>query len=285
LRSFSTLTFVGTREQKTCVAPLFVGSCAELRVSFRSFLKFFDDHDAEDAFQATFLVLLVKAGTLRIDQTLGPWLHAVAYRTAPNSRRTSTRRRSVERAAAVQAVTPVRPESFMLELEVNELGGLLHQAIRELPTRFRSAVLLCDFEGLSYLEAAVWLGIPLGTLQSRLGRARRRLRDQLNRQSTISPAMGSRTRLSRQQLGQLVDVDESAANSVATDGSSGGKLDRSPIGSGGDCLKFDRGAGDGRFTSHRKIEAHRDSGASCDSRDLGWRHHAPESNVRRPWLE
>ena len=66
-----------------------------------------DNHNAEDAFQATFLVLLTKAGTLRIRQTLGPWLHAVAYRTALASRRMSARRRSIERAVAIQALIAV----------------------------------------------------------------------------------------------------------------------------------------------------------------------------------
>ena len=94
-------------------------------------------------------------------------------------------------------------ESFTAELEAKELGGLLHQAIMELPMRFRSAVVLCDFEGLSYLDAAASLGIPLGTLQSRLGRARRRLRERLSRRGTISLATTPRPGLSG---GNLVNL-------------------------------------------------------------------------------
>lgn len=148
-----------------------------------------DDHDAEDAFQATFLVLLTKAETLRVRQSLGTWLYAVAYRTALNSRSISIRRRSVEHAAAARAVKAAHPESVTAELEVKELAGSLHQAIMELPARFRAAVVLCDLEGLNYLEAAASLGIPLGTLQSRLARARRRLRERLSRQGTALPAL------------------------------------------------------------------------------------------------
>jgi RNA polymerase sigma factor (sigma-70 family) len=151
----------------------------------------FDDHDAEDAFQATFLVLLMKASSLRVRQTLGPWLHAVAYRTALNCRSTSTRRRSVERAAAATALTANRPESFTAELERDELGGAIHQAIMELPARFRAVVVLCDLEGLGYVEAATSLKIPLGTLQSRLARARRILRDKLTHHGAILPAVTS----------------------------------------------------------------------------------------------
>jgi RNA polymerase sigma factor (sigma-70 family) len=151
----------------------------------------FDDHDAEDAFQATFLVLLSKAGSLRIRQTLGPWLHAVAYRTALNCRSMSTRRRCVERAAAAMAVRANRPESFTAELERDELGAAIHQAIMELPTRFRTVVVLCDLEGLGYVEAAASLKIPLGTLQSRLARARRILRDKLTHHGAILPAITS----------------------------------------------------------------------------------------------
>ena len=150
-----------------------------------------DDHDADDAFQATFLVLLTKAGTLQVRQTLAPWLYAVAYRTALNSRSMSTRRRAVEGEAATLGARAVHPDTFAADLERDELREMLHQAIMELPVRFRSAVVLCDLEGLSYLEAAASLRIPLGTLQSRLARARRMLRERLSRRGAIVPAIGS----------------------------------------------------------------------------------------------
>ena len=141
-----------------------------------------DDHDAEDAFQATFLVLVRKAPSLRVRQTLGPWLYAVAHRVGMSTRTASARRRAVERTAWNRALKDgwSRPSERLSEME--ELVGLLHQEIVLLPERLREAVVLCDLEGLSYLKAAAQLNVPLGTLQSRLSRARRRLRARLVQQ-------------------------------------------------------------------------------------------------------
>ena len=82
----------------------------------------------------------------------------------------------------------MQTNAFAAERELHELGGLVHRAIMELPARFRSAVVLCDLEGLSYLEAAASLRVPLGTLQSRLARARKRLRDRLTVKGTAVPS-------------------------------------------------------------------------------------------------
>jgi RNA polymerase sigma factor (sigma-70 family) len=148
-----------------------------------------DEHEAEDAFQATFLVLLRKAGSLRVRKTLAPWLHDVACRTALNSRRASARRRSVGLAVAANSRRPNQGESIAAELERRELSGFLHQAIAELPSRHRSAVILCDLDGLSYLEAAATLRVPVGTLQSRLARAREKLRAKLTQRGVTCPAL------------------------------------------------------------------------------------------------
>jgi RNA polymerase sigma factor (sigma-70 family) len=148
-----------------------------------------DEHDAEDAFQATFLVLLRKAASLRVRNTLAPWLHDVAYRTALNSRRASARRRSVGLAVAASSRRPNQGESIAAELERRELSGFLHQAIAELPSRHRSAVILCDVDGLSYLDAAATLRVPVGTLQSRLARAREKLRAKLTQRGVTCPAL------------------------------------------------------------------------------------------------
>jgi RNA polymerase sigma factor (sigma-70 family) len=136
-----------------------------------------DRHDAEDAFQATFLILVRKAGSLRVGETLGPWLHVVAYRTALSVRSAAARRQRVERSAAESlrgAVDSSDPTSG--PDAADDLRASIHAEIRNLPEAFRSVVVLCDLEGLSYLEAAGRLEIPLGTVQSRLARARRRLR-------------------------------------------------------------------------------------------------------------
>jgi RNA polymerase sigma factor (sigma-70 family) len=140
-----------------------------------------DAHDAEDVFQATFLVLVKKARSLRVQQTLGPWLYAVAYRTGLNARTSAARRRAAERAAAT-AVKSRAESALAAGAESDTLTPLLHQEIMRLPGPFRAAIVLCDLQELSYREAARRLMLPLGTLQSRLARGRRRLRARLARQ-------------------------------------------------------------------------------------------------------
>jgi RNA polymerase sigma factor (sigma-70 family) len=152
----------------------------------------FDDHDAEDAFQASFLVLVQKARSLRACETIGPWLYEVAYRTGLNARAASSRRHAVERAAAATATEVHNARLRGESTDIEELAKLAHQEIMRLPERFRATVVLCDLQGLSYQQAALQLRVPLGTVQSRLARARKRLRDRLtpNRISPIEPDGG-----------------------------------------------------------------------------------------------
>jgi RND family efflux transporter MFP subunit len=130
--------------------------------------------DIEDAFQATFLVLVRKARFLWVDDSLGPWLHQVALRTAAGARAAAARRKRHEQAAAV-STRDTHMES------TDELGPLLHEEIERLPERFRVPVVLCDLEGSTHEQAARHLGWPVGTVKSRLTRARERLRDRLTR--------------------------------------------------------------------------------------------------------
>ncbi len=136
-----------------------------------------DRHDVEDAFQATFLILVRKAGSLLVGDTLGPWLHVVAGRTALSVRKARARRRAVERTGAAslpEAVDPtVSDPSFH---DADEIRAAIHAEIMNLPESFRAVIVLCDLEGRSYSEATLQLKIPLGTVQSRLARARRRVR-------------------------------------------------------------------------------------------------------------
>jgi RNA polymerase sigma factor (sigma-70 family) len=152
-----------------------------------------NEHDAEDAFQATFLVLIRKAKTLRVRQTLGPWLHAVASRISMGVRAASLRRRRTERTAGREALNDSACASADSENELDQMGISLQEEITRLPERFRAAVVLCDLGGLSYREAAEKLEIPLGTLQSRLARGRERLRRRLERRGyrLIDKAGGS----------------------------------------------------------------------------------------------
>jgi RNA polymerase sigma factor (sigma-70 family) len=134
-----------------------------------------DHHDAEDAFQATFLVLARHAGSVRQRDVLASWLYGVALRVAAGARSVSARRRvhehnyAAQRAAGAGRGNETHPESEQ------ELGALLHGEIGRLPERFRAAVVLCYLEGRTYEEAARVLRCPVGTIKSRLATARERL--------------------------------------------------------------------------------------------------------------
>src|SRR5688500_5567942 len=134
-----------------------------------------DGHDAEDAFQATFLILARKARSLWVRDSPGPWLHGVAYRVASTARSTVSRRRSKERQAAE------RMSAVVAERDWDDLGAVVHEELNRLPGRYRAAVVLCCLEGLTQQQAAQQLGWPLGTVQSRLARGRERLRLRLTR--------------------------------------------------------------------------------------------------------
>jgi RND family efflux transporter MFP subunit len=140
-----------------------------------------DTNDAQDAFQATFLVLVKRARRLWVRDSLGPWLHQVAYRTASCARATAARHRRLERLVA-RSERESRPERDF------ELERLLHEEIDRLPERYRAPVVLCDLEGRTYEQAARHLGCPIGTVQSRLSRARQRLRDRLIRRGVAAEA-------------------------------------------------------------------------------------------------
>lgn len=134
-----------------------------------------DKHAAEDAFQATFLVLARRAGSIRERDSVASWLHGVALRVARHARADEARRRRLERAAAGRPAARVEVEPG------DDLGARLLEEIGRLPERDRAAVVLCDLEGQTSEDAARALGWPVGTLKNRLSRARRRLRDRLTR--------------------------------------------------------------------------------------------------------
>lgn len=132
--------------------------------------------DAEDACQATFLVLARKAAGIGRGEGLASWLHGVAYRTALRARRAAGRRRARERDAPV----PARPDPAEA-VAWRDVQMLLEAEIRRLPARYRSAFVLCYLDGWSRAEAAADLGLSENTLSSRLARARERLRVRLAR--------------------------------------------------------------------------------------------------------
>ncbi len=154
--------------------PLVLGVC-------RRVLR--DAHDAEDAFQATFLVLARKAGSLRRPGSLGPWLHGVAYRTALKARARSARCRTQEVREHDRAGGDPAEEAAW-----RDLRPVLDDAIDGLPERYRVPFVLCYLEGKTNAEAAEHLCCPRGTIATRLARARDRLRASLGRRGVTLPA-------------------------------------------------------------------------------------------------
>jgi RNA polymerase sigma factor (sigma-70 family) len=136
-----------------------------------------DPHDAEDAFQVTFLVLARKASALSRPELLGNWLFGVARRTALRARAAAAARRAVELSEVHDVPTP----DPLTDLLWRDLRPVLDAEIDGLPVRYRAPFVLCYLEGLTYEEAARRLGCPLGTLSTRLTRARERLRVRLTR--------------------------------------------------------------------------------------------------------
>ncbi len=138
--------------------PMVLGVCSRL-------LR--NTHDAEDAFQATFIVLLRKAHAIRNRDLLGNWLYGVACRTAMKVRANAARRKAKERQ-----VTDMRPRFRSAEQTSEELLALLDVELHRLPDKLRAPLVLCDLEGMARKEAARKLGWPIGSLNWRLARSR-----------------------------------------------------------------------------------------------------------------
>ena len=128
-----------------------------------------DGPDADDAFQATFLVLVRKAGSVGRPDQLGGGLHAVAVRCARRARAAREARRDRERPM------PDVPARFT-DPDWADVRPVLDEEIEALPAKLRSALVLCELRGLDRSAAAVALGVPEGTLSSRLARGKDALR-------------------------------------------------------------------------------------------------------------
>lgn len=152
-----------------------------------------DDHDVEDVYQATFLVLARKASCVAWRGSVGGWLRAVAHRLALHARADQGRRRSRELAASTLAPrgrdgdlsTFGLPEEYhpivdpSADLESRELRRLIDDELERLPEKYRVPVVLCDLEGNTHQEAARALGWPAGSMSRRLERARSLLKARL----------------------------------------------------------------------------------------------------------
>jgi RNA polymerase sigma factor (sigma-70 family) len=141
-----------------------------------------DWHDAEDAFQATFLVLARRANSIRKGESVASWLFGVARRVSLKARAGASRRRERERRGAV------RPDGAAEEAPPHEPPPGLLEELDRLPEKYRAPIVLCLLEGRSYEEAAGQLGWRLGTVKSRLSRGRDRLRGRLVRRG-LAPAV------------------------------------------------------------------------------------------------
>jgi RNA polymerase sigma factor (sigma-70 family) len=166
--------FVAERDEVAFAAlvarhgPMVLGVC-------RRILR--DEHDVEDAFQATFLVLVSRAKAIRDGDLLGPWIFGVAHRVAVRARAHAARRYVHERSlTAARAV--VEPPSR--DCERRELRAVLDDELARLPDPLLAPLVLCHLEGLTHEEAALRLRWPVGTVRSRLARARDKLRRRLS---------------------------------------------------------------------------------------------------------
>jgi RNA polymerase sigma factor (sigma-70 family) len=179
--------FVAQRDEGAFAAllerhgPLVLGVCRQVLG---------DLHDAEDAFQATFLILARKAASVRRHESLAAWLHRVAVNVSRTARLTTARRRSHEREAVLMApATPTADEAL------RDWQPILHEEVDRLPGKYRAPVVLCYFEGRSHDQAARELGWPLGTVKGRLARARDLLRTRLARRGLSLTGTGLATLL------------------------------------------------------------------------------------------
>jgi RNA polymerase sigma factor (sigma-70 family) len=132
------------------------------------------EQDAEDAFQATFLILVRKAGSIGKRESVGSWLYKVAYRVACAARGVTVPHIGHERAQArVSTADPTQ------DVQWRDLAPVLDEEVNRLPDKYRVPVVLCYLEGKTVDEAARQLGCPRGTVGTRLARARQRLRSRL----------------------------------------------------------------------------------------------------------
>jgi RNA polymerase sigma factor (sigma-70 family) len=143
-------------------------------------------HDADDAFQAVFLVLARRAADVTPPDAVAVWLYGVAVRTAQDARVMAARRRS--RVTPTDRVPDV-PEDREPEPPDAELAAALDAEIAALPDHYRAAVVLCELTGVSRADAAKRLGVPEGTLSSRLAEARKRLAAGLRRKGFALPTV------------------------------------------------------------------------------------------------
>ncbi|MCI0456223.1 MAG: RNA polymerase sigma factor [Gemmataceae bacterium] len=163
-------------------APMVLGVC-------RRVLR--HEQDAEDAFQATFLVLARKAASVAPRGMLPNWLYSVAYRTALRAKAAAAKRRAKETQVTVMPEPEAAPADPW-----GDLRPVLDEELSRLPDKYRAPVVLCDLQGKTHAEAAGQLGWPVGTVSGRLSRARALLGERLSRRGLVLTAGSLATALS-----------------------------------------------------------------------------------------
>jgi RNA polymerase sigma factor (sigma-70 family) len=204
-------------------------------------------HDAEDAFQATFLVLARKAGSIHRREAVSSWLQRVAYHLAVDAQAAAARRRVLERRAATMPSA-----DLMLDLSLRELRRVLHEEIRQLPDEYRAPLVLCCLEEKSLGEAARPLGWTKWTVKGRLQRARERLRARLRRRGLelslgLFAAVLSTRSVSAQVPAALAQATLRAAVKVAARGGIVAGMVSAPV------AALVQGASKSMFTRQAKI--------------------------------
>jgi RNA polymerase sigma factor (sigma-70 family) len=184
----------------------------------RSILR--HEHDAEDAFQATFLILARKAAAVRKPDALAGWLYEVAYHAALKARSDAARRRIQE-----QKALPLASVDPTLDMTLRDLHRVLHEELRQLPDKYRVPLVLCYLEGQSQGQAAKQLGWSEGSFRGRLDRGRERLRRRLARRGVALSALLCATAVAPRAAAEaLVDSVVRAAGPSALDGTTLGVL-------------------------------------------------------------
>jgi RNA polymerase sigma factor (sigma-70 family) len=167
-------------------------------------------HDAEDAFQATFVVLVRKASAIARRETVGSWLYGVAHQTALQARRTSARRRAREVQVMEMPDVEAAPQDRWPDVQ-----PLLDQELSRLPDHYRAVVVLSDLEGKTRKEVAALLGCPEGTVASRLVRARSLLARRLT-QRGVALSAGALAAALTQNVASAVMPSSVAVSTIRT---------------------------------------------------------------------
>jgi RNA polymerase sigma factor (sigma-70 family) len=171
------------------------------------------EQDAEDAFQAVFLVLARNSASIRKREALAEWLHGVSYRTAMKAKRTAARRRTHEARLQAGAATCIAKPTW------DDVQSVLDEELQRLPKAFRAAFVHCVLEGKSGPQAARELGIPEGTVSSRVTRARLLLRERLCRRGIQLGALLAALSVAESAEGAPTAILVSAIRLIAAGGS------------------------------------------------------------------